>query len=168
MRVLTEAVVRASFVNCSKGEAGRLALPRGMAELPWGELDFLGWRDPGAPDRGYLVAEHGGRLVGVVLRRVQRVGAGVRRGAMCSICLTVHAASGVALLTARKAGRGSGEEYASAGEYFCGDLACSLYVRGLRRASAGGVRMRESLGVEEKAARVRANLAAFLERVLRP
>ncbi|WP_370447575.1 FBP domain-containing protein [Kitasatospora sp. SolWspMP-SS2h] len=56
---------------------------------------------------------------------------------MCSICLTVHAASGVALLTARKAGRPSGEEYASAGEYVCGDLARSLYVRGHRRAGCG-------------------------------
>ncbi len=168
MQALTEPAIRASFVNCTKGEAGRLALPRGMAELPWEEMDFLGWRDPGAPDRGYLVAEHGGRLVGVALRRAQRVGAGARQGAMCSICLTVHAASGVALLTARKAGRASGDGYASAGEYFCGDLACSLYVRGHRRASAGGVRMRESLSTEEKAARARANLAAFLERVLRP
>ncbi|MEU5387945.1 FBP domain-containing protein [Kitasatospora cineracea] len=168
MRELTEPAIRASFVNCTKGEAGRLALPRGLAELPWEELDFLGWRDPGAPDRGYLVAEHEGRPVGVALRRAQRAGAGARQGAMCSICRTVHAASGVALLTARKAGRASGDEYASAGEYFCGDLACSLYVRGRRRASAGGVRMRESLSTEEKVARARDNLAAFLERVLRP
>nr|WP_233533479.1 FBP domain-containing protein [Kitasatospora sp. SolWspMP-SS2h] len=49
----------------------------------------------------------------------------------------MHAASGVALLTARKAGRPSGEEYASAGEYVCGDLARSLYVRGHRRAGCG-------------------------------
>ncbi|MFJ4678576.1 FBP domain-containing protein [Kitasatospora sp. NPDC088783] len=168
MKALTEPAIRASFVNCTKGEASRLALPRGLAELPWEELDFLGWRDPGAPDRGHLVAEHGGRLVGVTLRRAQRAGAGARQGAMCSICRTVHAASGVALLTARKAGRPSGEEYASAGEYFCGDLACSLYVRGHRRASAGGVRMRESLSTEERVARVRVNLAAFLDRVVRP
>ncbi|MGW4806144.1 FBP domain-containing protein [Kitasatospora sp. NPDC004272] len=168
MKELTEPAIRASFVNCTKGEAGRLALPRRLSELPWEELDFLGWRDPGAPDRGYLVAEHGGRLVGVALRRAQRAGAGARQGAMCSICLTVHAASGVALLTARKAGRGSGEEYASAGEYFCGDLACSLYVRGRKRASTGGARMRESLGAAEKVARTRANLAAFLTRVLGP
>ncbi|WP_033221630.1 FBP domain-containing protein [Kitasatospora phosalacinea] len=168
MKALTEPAIRASFVNCTKGEANRLALPRHLAELPWEELDFLGWRDPGAPDRGYLVAEHGERLVGVALRRAQRAGAGARQGAMCSICLTAHAASGVALLTARKAGRASGGEYASAGEYFCGDLACSLYVRGRKRAPAGGVRMRESLSAEEKAARARANLAAFLARVLEP
>ncbi|RKE18783.1 FBP domain-containing protein [Streptomyces sp. TLI_171] len=167
MKALTDPEIRASFVNCTKGEAGRAALPRELAELTWEELDFLGWRDPGAPDRGYLVAEHGGRPVGVALRLAQR-GPGARHGSMCSICLTTHPASGVALMTARRAGRPTAGAYASAGEYFCADLACSLYVRGRRRAPAGGVRMKESLSTEEKVARVRANLAVFLDRVLGP
>ncbi|MFD8599801.1 FBP domain-containing protein [Kitasatospora sp. NPDC059646] len=165
MQALTEAAIRASFVNCTKGEAGRARLPRELDGLDWPELDFLGWREPGAPDRGYLVAEFGGRTVGVALRLAQRPGAG-RGGAMCSICLTVHPASGVALMTARRAGRVSGEEYASAGEYVCSDLACPLYVRGRRRASPGGARMTESLDTEQRLARMRANLAGFLGRVL--
>ncbi|KDN85887.1 hypothetical protein KCH_22880 [Kitasatospora cheerisanensis KCTC 2395] len=86
---------------------------------------------------------------------------------MCSICLTAHPASGVALMTARRAGRASAEEYASAGEYFCSDLACPLYVRGRRRVAAGGARMAESLGTEQRVARMRANLAGFLGRVVR-
>ncbi|TGN78537.1 FBP domain-containing protein, partial [Streptomyces griseoluteus] len=49
MRPLTEQDIRASFVNCSKGDAKRLAVPRDLAERPWDDLDFLGWRDPGAP-----------------------------------------------------------------------------------------------------------------------
>ncbi|MFJ1758271.1 FBP domain-containing protein [Kitasatospora sp. NPDC088134] len=167
MQPLTDPEIRASFVNCTKGEAGRAALPRDLAELPWDDLDFLGWRDRGAPERGYLVAEHGGRTVGVALRLAPR-GPGARHGSMCSICLTTHPASGVALMTARRAGRTGGDGYASAGEYFCGDLACSLYVRGLKRAGAGGFRMRESLSAEQKAARARANLDAFLARVLHP
>jgi hypothetical protein len=85
---------------------------------------------------------------------------------MCSICLTPHPASGVALMTARRAGRGT-DEYASAGEYFCSDLACPLYVRGRRRVAAGGARMTESLDAEQRVARMRANLAAFLGRVVR-
>ena len=57
MRPLTEQDIRSSFVNCSKGEAKRLAIPRDLTERPWDDLDFLGWRDPGAPDRSYLVTE---------------------------------------------------------------------------------------------------------------
>ncbi|MGW4381263.1 FBP domain-containing protein [Kitasatospora sp. NPDC004531] len=165
MRALTDAKIRSSFVNCTKGEASRARLPRDLAELDWDEWDFLGWREPGAPDRGYLVAEFEDRVVGVALRLAQRPGAG-RGGAMCSICLTAHPASGVALMTARRAGRGV-EEYASAGEYFCSDLACPLYVRGRRRVAAGGARMTESLDAEQRVARMRANLAGFLGRVVR-
>ena len=57
MRPVTESDIRTSFVNCSKGEAKRLAVPKDLEEQPWDDLDFLGWRDPGAPERGYLVAE---------------------------------------------------------------------------------------------------------------
>ncbi|GDY71934.1 hypothetical protein SAV31267_014190 [Streptomyces avermitilis] len=49
MRALTEQDIRDSFVNCSKGEAKRLAIPRDLDERPWDDLDFLGWRDPGRP-----------------------------------------------------------------------------------------------------------------------
>ena len=46
---LTEREIRAAFVNCSKGEAKRLHVPRDLAEQPWDDLDFLGWRDPRPP-----------------------------------------------------------------------------------------------------------------------
>ncbi|CAM5472699.1 FBP domain-containing protein [Streptomyces hirsutus] len=57
MRPLTDQDIRGSFVNCSKGEAKRLFVPRDLGERVWEDLDFLGWRDPGAPDRAYLVTE---------------------------------------------------------------------------------------------------------------
>jgi hypothetical protein len=164
MRPLTEKDIRASFVNCSKGEAGRMALPRDLAAQPWNDLDFLGWRDPAAPDRGYLVAERGGGLTGVALRSPARQPGRVRRGGgMCSLCLTTHPADGVALMTAPKAGR-AGREGDSVGLYMCGDLACSLYVRG-RKVPDGGGRFEESLTVAEQARRTRDNLLAFLDRL---
>jgi len=43
---LTEQEIRAAFVNCSKGEAKRLHVPRDLAAQPWDDLDFLGWRFP--------------------------------------------------------------------------------------------------------------------------
>ncbi|MFF4212199.1 FBP domain-containing protein [Streptomyces sp. NPDC001796] len=162
MRSLTEQDIRNSFINCSKGEAKRLAIPRDLGERPWDDLDFLGWRDPGAPDRSYLVVERAGRLVGVALRfpSSQR---GFLHRSMCSLCLTTHPGSGVSLMTARKAGA-AGREGNSVGVYMCTDLACSLYVRGKKVPEAGG-RFQESLTVEEQIARMTANLSAFLDKL---
>jgi hypothetical protein len=162
MRSLTELDIRNSFVNCSKGEAKRLAIPRDLTERPWEHLDFLGWRDPGAPDRSYLVTEYGGRLTGVTLRfpSAQR---GFLQRSMCSLCLTTHPGNGVSLMTARKAGA-AGREGNSVGIYMCTDLACSLYVRG-KKAPDSGSRFEESLTLEEQIARTVGNLSAFLSKL---
>ncbi|MEV6177066.1 FBP domain-containing protein [Streptomyces sp. NPDC052015] len=162
MRSLTEQDIRNSFVNCSKGEAKRLSVPRDLDERPWGDLDFLGWRDPGAPDRSYLVTERGRRLVGVTLRfpASQR---GFLHRSMCSLCLTTHPGGGVSLMTARKAGA-AGREGNSVGLYMCTDLACSLYVRGMKKPEAGG-RFEENLTLEEQIARTTGNLSAFLDKL---
>lgn len=162
MRPLTDQDIRNSFINCSKGEAKRLSLPRDLDERPWDDLDFLGWRDPGAPDRSYLVTEREGRPVGVTLRfpSSQR---GFLHRSMCSLCLTTHPGGGVSLMTARKAGP-AGREGNSVGLYMCTDLACSLYLRG-KKVSNPGARFEESLTLEEQIARARDNLTAFLDKL---
>ncbi|MHC5904508.1 FBP domain-containing protein [Streptomyces sp. S6] len=162
MRALTEQEIRNSFVNCSKGEAKRLAIPRDLDEHPWDDLDFLGWRDPGAPDRSYLVTEHAGRLVGITLRFPSSQRNFLHRS-MCSLCLTTHRGGGVSLMTARKAGA-AGRDGNSIGVYMCTDLACSLYVRG-RKVPDSGSRFEESLTVEEQITRTTGLLAAFLDKL---
>ncbi|PBC59841.1 hypothetical protein BKI49_33080 [Streptomyces sp. Tue6028] len=162
MRSLSEQDIRASFVNCSKGEARRLTTPRNLDELPWDDLDFLGWRDPGAPDRSHLVTERDGALVGIALRRPASRHGFLHRS-MCSLCLTTHPGGGVSLMTARKAGA-AGREGNSVGVYICTDLACSLYVRG-KRLPPSGTRLEETLTVAEQIARTVHNLSAFLDRV---
>ncbi|MFF5172260.1 FBP domain-containing protein [Micromonospora sp. NPDC000089] len=161
MRSLTESEIRTAFVNCTKGEAKRLFVPRDLAERPWAELDFLGWRDPQAPQRAYLVAELGDRPTGIALRCPSPTAAQPRRG-MCSMCLTTHT-GGVSLMVAPKAGK-AGQQGNSVGTYLCSDLACSLYVRGKKQAGAGA-RLHESLTEEEKIQRTVANLAGFVARV---
>lgn len=163
MRPVTEREIRASFVNCSKGEAKRLAIPKDLAARPWPDLDFLGWRDPAAPDRAYLVTETNNKLVGVTLRRATPP-AGPRR-TMCALCLTTHSGDGVALMTARKAGK-EGQQGNSVGSYLCADLACSLYLRG-KKDLEPGARIHESLELDEQITRTMTNLEAFLGRVLR-
>ncbi|MEV0972073.1 FBP domain-containing protein [Microtetraspora glauca] len=159
MRPISEREIRASFVNCTKGEAKRLVIPRDLDARPWDDLDFLGWQDPSFPGRAYLVAEHGDRLVGVALRRATPH-AGHARRSMCSLCLTTHTGDGVALLTARRTS-GDGN---SVGAYICTDLACSLYLRGKKDVGPGG-RMPESLTLEEKIDRTAANVTEFLQKV---
>jgi hypothetical protein len=148
MRPLTERDIRASFVNCTKGEAKRLAVPRDLDAQPWDDLDFLGWHE--TRERAYLVTE----TVGVALRVTT-----AKRG-LCSLCLTPHTHDGVALMTARKTGP-RGQRGDSVGAYICADLACSLYLRGKKDSR----RFEESLTLDEQVDRTMANLAAFLAKV---
>ncbi|MCG7526686.1 FBP domain-containing protein [Streptomyces sp. OfavH-34-F] len=162
MKAVTEQDIRSSFVNCSKGEAKRLPMPRNFEELPWDDLDFLGWRDLSAPGRSYIVAEHEGELTGISLRFPSQQRGFLHRS-MCSLCLTTHPGNGVSLMTARKAGP-SGREGNSVGLYICTDLACSLYVRG-KKTPASGARFKESLTTEEQIARTLTNLHAFVAKL---
>lgn len=162
MRPLTEQDIRSSFVNCTKGEAKRLAIPRDLDQRPWEDLDFLGWRDPGAPDRSYLVTEHEDTPVGIALR-FPSVRRGLLHRSLCSVCLTTHPGNGVSLMTARKAGA-AGREGNSVGMYMCSDLACSLYIRGKKVPDAGG-RFEETLTQEEQIARTVGNLSSFLRKL---
>ncbi|MFR9751807.1 FBP domain-containing protein [Nocardia sp. 004] len=159
MEPVTERDIRSSFVNCSKGEAKRLSVPKNLNERPWDDLDFLGWSDPSLPGRSYLVVPQEERLIGVVLRYAT---GGTGRTQLCSICLTTHI-GGVSLMTAHKAGE-SGRRGNSVGSYMCTDLACSLYARNKKRP-ARGTRSREDLTPEEKAERARENMAAFLAKL---
>jgi hypothetical protein len=167
MDALTEREIRDSFVNCSKGEAGRVKLPPGFAEgaVPWADLDFLGWTDPGAPQRALLVAPGPQGPVGLVLRRPEPRRATAMRSTMCRVCLTEHASSGVALFVAPLAGPG-GRRGNTVGEYLCADLGCSLYLRGKRQPRMRLVRHEETLTLQERIDRATSNLAAFTARVV--
>jgi hypothetical protein len=164
MVALTEDEVRASFVNCTKGEVQRIGLPGPLDAVYWEHLDFLGWRDPKAEQRAYIVVPWTDGPVGIALRVPQAKRKSLMRSSMCSICLTVHSASGVASFVAAKAGS-AGREGNSVGTYFCADLQCSRYVRGTLKSDAATF-MEESLDPAEKIHRLRAKLEAFTRTVL--
>ena len=161
MRALTEKEIRASFVNCTKGEAKRLHVPNDLGERAWDDLEYLGWRDPQSPMRGYLVAEVGGELRGAVLRVPQKR-VGVTRKSMCSLCITTRN-GGVALMVAPRAGK-AGQLGNTVGTYVCDDLQCSSHIRSKEHAAPAG--MAETLTLDDRAARLRLNLEDFLARVL--
>jgi hypothetical protein len=158
---LTEREVRASFVNASRGEVSRMRLPD-LDEVAWESLDFLGWSDPRTPQQAQLVTTTDEGAVGVALRRHQ-LGGG--RARMCSLCLTTHPGSGVTLLVAARAGK-AGRDGNTVGLDICADLRCSAYVRGLVPLPVMS-RVPETLPLEDKVARLRLNLDAFLRRVRR-
>jgi FBP C-terminal treble-clef zinc-finger len=127
MRPMTEQQVRRSFVNCSRGEAQGLTLPKGFAELDWDQLDLLGWRDPKAPLRGYLVLDAADGPVGLAVRAADsRMSSGT--AVMCLLCQTGQAGDAVSLFTARRTGE-AGRNGNTVGTYICADLRCSYRVR---------------------------------------
>jgi hypothetical protein len=67
-------------------------------------------------------------------------------------------------MVARKAGP-AGREGNSVGIHLCTDLACSLYLRGLRTATGMGARLHESLTLEQQIERTQGKLYDFLDAV---
>ncbi len=67
-------------------------------------------------------------------------------------------------MVARRAGK-AGLNHNTVGTYICTDLACSLYLRGLRRAVGGGM-MPETMDPDARIRRLQDNVEDFLGRVL--
>lgn len=172
MRPLTEDEIRASFINHHAPD--RIPMPWWIDATLWDTLDYLGWVDPASPTNAYLVAEShpssapvseddGPRdLVGVALRLPKSRPLRGRRG-LCNLCRTQHRGADAVMMVAPRAGE-AGRNCNTVGTYICADLACSLYVRRLRRAVGGGF-MPETLDVERRVSRLRRNLGSFIERV---
>ena len=126
VKPLTATDIRASIVNASAGEIERMPLP-GLHEMLWDEREYLGWRNPKSPLRGYLVHWNGDRPVGVMLRASEIP---LSRGisAMCSLCRTPQPSYQVTLFTAARAGA-AGRDGNTVGTYVCDDLSCSHIIR---------------------------------------
>lgn len=162
MQPLTEAEIRNSLVNASSGEAARIPMP-GLHEVLWDSREYLGWRDPKAAQRGYIVHWRDGVPVGIVLRAAEsRISRGI--AAMCSLCQTPQPGSQVALFSAPRSGQ-AGRDGNTVGTYICSDLACSLIIRIAPPASSMQDPVRT---IERKVEGLQKRLASFTEDVLRP
>ena len=95
-----------------------------LTTVHWQDLEYLGWRDVKAPQRGYLVHEQGEELVGITVRAGE---SRVRRTALCDLCHSVHQ-DNVALFVAPRTGQ-AGRNGDTIGTYICDDLACHAHVR---------------------------------------
>ncbi|GIG00110.1 FBP domain-containing protein [Catellatospora citrea] len=162
MQPLTAVEIRNCLANTSKGEAQRLTLPAPPEHLAWPDLDFLGWRDAKAPGRAYLVTPLGPTVVGLALSATVPPRT-LMRSSMCEFCHTLHDAASIALFSARLAGA-AGRAGNTAGTYACTDLACSLYIRNLRKPFLP--QPQETITPQERIARLRQKVTAFVARVL--
>ena len=163
MEALTEQRLRRAFVNCSRGEASGLTLPKGFDALDWGELELLGWRDAKAPLRGYLVVERDGAPLGVALRAAD-TSMSSRTPAMCLLCQTAQPGDAVSLFTARRAGE-AGRNGNTVGTYICADLRCAERVR---TEIPPWLRERDPGEVVAEGTELRRRVQGFLDSVHRP
>jgi hypothetical protein len=155
MEPLNTDQVRRSFVNCSKSQVKAITFPKGYDALDWEPLDHLGWRDPKARDRGYLVVPREDGSVGIAVSTASS--SAPRRGsALCDLCHSAQPVTDVALFVARLAGA-AGRDGNTVGTYICADLACSLYIRGLRDLE---LPQGDTATPAERAERLRTRLAA--------
>ena len=165
MLALTEAAIRRAMVNCSRSEAAALTPPRDLGELDWASLDVLGWRDPKAELRGYLVHEQADGVVGVALRAADTKMSS-RRSAMCLLCRTVQTADAVSLFTARRVGE-AGRNGNTVGTYICADLGCAHRVQAVPQSAQHLDEELQALAVAERAEGLRQRLQAFTADVMR-
>lgn len=122
-----------------------------LVSIDWKNLDYLGWIHPSG-HLGYMVYEFNNRLKGIILERPNRtLGKGIR---MCSLCYTLHPASGVRLFTYRPP-----SSRITIGTYICADLSCSLYVRNLKNTNIA--QLLETISVFQKVKRFQENLRKF-------
>ena len=165
MHALTEAAIRRSLVNCSRSEAAALTPPRDLAELDWASLEVLGWRDPKAELRGYLVHETDDGVVGLALRAADTTMSS-RRSAMCLLCQTVRPAAEVSLFTARRAGE-AGRNGNTVGTYICADLDCAHQVLAVPPTAQHLDEELQALAVAEQVPGLHRRLRAFTADVTR-
>jgi len=162
VRALTEQQIRRSFLNCSRGEANAAVLPKDLAVLDWSGLELLGWRDPKAPSRAYLVLPYDGEVVGLALRAAPAPKSRLRSN-ICGFCTTTHGLSDITLFSGKRAGK-AGRDGNTLGIYACGNLGCCQYVRGELKSDVP--QPFETLTVAERVARLEEKLHKFVARVL--
>ena len=135
----------------------KLSLPA-LEKIQWPNLDFLGWCDR-AGDKAFLVIQGDGLASGLVLERTV-VRTTAAKSYMCSICRTVHGPRGIAMFTHRSR---DGAGHNTLTDMFCGNLQCSLYVRGL--LSPDIMQLHETVSVDRKIERLLGGIDRFLANI---
>lgn len=151
MRAMTEDEVRGILANAEDADRRLMSVPTAFFLLEWDHMDFVGWRDPKHPDRGYLLAETPAGPQAILLRASSATPR-VRNG-LCDLCHTMQPGDHVALFSARRAGD-AGRRGDSVGAYICSDLSCHESVRLAAPLAPGEVRASVDRRIDETRRRV--------------
>jgi hypothetical protein len=127
MLPLTQKDITTSFINASRSQISDLSLPKNFDSLDWENLDFLGWRDPKLPRRGYVVVQRENGPVGILLQQAE---AKMRARALCSWCQDITLDDDVVFYGVRRAGK-AGRNGNTIGTLICADFGCSRNARKL-------------------------------------
>jgi len=160
MHALDEARIRASFVNASRRERTDALLPD-LADIPWDDRDYLGWRDPKQPLLGYVVVSLDDGPVGVLLRQAERA---PRARAQCSWCEDVRLPNDVVFFSAKRAGA-AGRRGDTLGTLVCANFECSVNVRRTPPLAYEG--FDRDAEIERRIASLQQRVSDFAERVRR-
>lgn len=161
MRPLSPDEIRSSMVNVDPAERDEIPLP-GLHETVWDDREFLGWRDPERPHRGYIVFWEGDTPRGLCVRASEST-MPPGRPAMCSLCHTQQPAPQVSLFVAKKSGA-RGRRGDTVGTYLCRDLSCPTLMRRKSDELARPIESDHTLAL--LALGVQTRLARFTARVM--
>lgn len=160
MHTPTRKQILSSFRGATKGEISKITFDADFDDVDFDRLDFYGWRDRKIPRRAYLVIEHEGELVSLLLNRSE---AKPRRRAMCSWCRDVELVADVMLYSARRAGT-RGRRGDTIAALVCEDFGCPKRARKLPPAYHKGTDLDavRAMQVDEMTRRVHAFVAEIL------
>ncbi|WP_229403298.1 FBP domain-containing protein [Micromonospora okii] len=119
--------VRGAIAN-REPVGSRVRLPSWFDEIAWDKLDYLGWRDPRAPMRAYLVADVDGVATGLLLRQNPNQAELGGRSVMCSLCHFMRRFNEVALFAAPRPSADKRQRLSTLGILVCTDLDCATKV----------------------------------------
>lgn len=125
------------------------------------DRDYLGWRDPSAPQRGYLFVEGERGLQGVMVMTT-RTRNSVRRAVMCEFCRIPRRFDQVVLFTAPTSPKQ--KDSSTFGTYLCIDLDCNARVNALK--PMGPLDPPAGVMVAERRAELSERVTAFVAEVL--
>ncbi|PRB18285.1 FBP domain-containing protein [Microbacterium sp. MYb62] len=158
-RTLSE--LRAALLNVSEATRRTVRMPKTMRS-DGTDLDYLGWRDPSARQRGYVFIERSGVLEGVMLVH-SRLPVSPARAVMCTLCRMPRRFGQVILFTGSSGT--SDRSLSSRGSYLCADLDCNIRMNVLTPGSAWEASPEEYVAGRRAGLRERAQ--AFVAEVLR-
>lgn len=161
MQPLSEKIIRSSFVNASRQEAKKLTLPENFETLGWSDMEYLGWRDPKMPQRGYLVHATAGQVRGILLRVVEGAGK-AGNAAMCEMCRDVTLPCAVSMFSVKRSGQ-SGRDGNTLGTLVCSHFQCSANVR--VEPPKNPIHPDPALVVAERILELDARVSSFMQRI---